>query len=111
MFHFKKDSETFKLPLRFVWGVQPFDNGNYWDPSSRGDLFLDNNFNISAIDSQVWLLSFCKELKKQPFYQVNLGPPMLPNCFIENFIQTMERRYNSFNKNYVKPILLNLIYI
>lgn len=44
------------------------------------------------MDSQAWLLGFCKELKKQPFYQANLGPPMLPNCFIENFIQTMERR-------------------
>ena len=88
-----QDTETFKLPIRFVWGVKPIDNGNYLIPSSRGDLHLDNNFNISSIESQVWLLNFCKEFKKQSFYQMRVGPPMLPNCFIENFIRTMERRY------------------
>ena len=80
------------MPIRFVWGVKPIDNGNHLDPASHGDLFLDNNFNISSVESQKWLLHFCKDFKKQPFYQLNSGPQMLPNCFIENFIRTMDRR-------------------
>lgn len=84
--------ETFKLPIRFVWGVEPVDNGNYFLPLSRGSFHLDDTFNISSTESQLWLLDFCRSLKKQPFYQMTIGPPMLPNCFIENFISTMQRR-------------------
>lgn len=86
------DLETFKLPIRFVWGVEQIDDGNYLIPTSRGSLHLDNKFNISSIESQLWLLEFCRDLRRQPFYQMTMGPPMLPNCFIENFIRTMERR-------------------
>lgn len=80
------------MPIRFVWGVKPIDNGNYLDPSSQGDLYLDDNFNISSVASQLWLLQFCKDFKTQPFYQTTTGPAMLPSCFIENFIRTMDRR-------------------
>lgn len=86
------DLETFKLPIRFVWGVEAIDDGNYLIPTSRGSLHLDNKLNISSIESQRWLLEFCKDFKRQPFYQASTGSPMLPNCFIENFIRTMERR-------------------
>lgn len=74
-----------------MWGVQPIDNGNYLDPTSRGKLYLDDTFNVSAKESQQWLLDFCKNLKKQPFYQSNFGNFLLPNCFIENFITSMSR--------------------
>lgn len=84
--------ETFKLPIRFVWGVKPVDDGNYFIPLSRGSFYTDDTMNISSIESQLWLLNFCKEFKRQPFYQMTIGPPMLPNCFIENFISTMQRR-------------------
>lgn len=72
--------------------MKPVDNGNYLDPTSRGKLFLDDTFNISAKESQQWLLDFCKNLKKQPFYQSNLGTLWVPNCFIENFISLMARK-------------------
>lgn len=88
-----QDSETFKLPIRFVWGVQPVDDGNYLIPTQRGSLHYDDTFNISSVESQQWLLDFCKDFKQQPFYQISQGPPMLPNCFIETFIRTMQRRY------------------
>ncbi|XP_058467660.1 protein dispatched [Malaya genurostris] len=88
-------TDTFKLPLRFVWGVQPVDSGNFLDPESRGSLYFDDSFNMSAPESQQWLLSFCKNLKKQTFYQMSYGL-LLPNCFIENFINWMSRRCNDF---------------
>lgn len=87
------DTETFKMPIRFVWGVRPLDNGDYLDPSAHGELMLDDRFNLSAIASQEWLLEFCRDFRRQSFYAVNGGAAaMLPNCFIENFIRTMDRR-------------------
>jgi protein dispatched 1 len=83
--------DTFKLPLRFVWGILPVDQGNYFDPFSRGHLYLDNTFNVSSIETQIWLLNFCKDLKNQTFYSTTMSP-LLPNCFIENFITWMGRR-------------------
>ncbi|XP_063707430.1 protein dispatched isoform X2 [Culicoides brevitarsis] len=84
-------NSNYKLPLRFVWGVLPFDSGNYLDPLSRGNLQLDDTFNISSPDSQVWLLGFCKILKEQSFYLSSNGA-LLQNCFIENLITWMSRR-------------------
>uniref|UniRef100_A0A1Q3F822 Putative patched transmembrane receptor n=1 Tax=Culex tarsalis TaxID=7177 RepID=A0A1Q3F822_CULTA len=96
MFWFEKiysTTDTFKLPLRFVWGVQPVDRGNFLDPERRGLLYFDESFNMSAPASQQWLLGFCKSLKNQSFYQMSYGL-LLPNCFIENFINWMARRCN-----------------
>lgn len=84
-------SESFKLPIRFIWGIKPEDTGDYLDPMSRGKIQLDDTFNVSAPESQVWLLQFCKSLKLQPFYQMPLGV-LLPNCFIENLISWMNRK-------------------
>lgn len=91
------DTETFKMPIRFVWGIRPIDNGNYLDPAAHGELLLDDRFNVSAIESQQWLLEFCRDFRRQSFYQFGIGSgggmaAMMPNCFIENFIRTMDRR-------------------
>lgn len=94
LFWFEKmytSSESFKLPIRFVWGVEAVDNGNYLDPTSRGSLQLDPSFDVSAPESQLWLLEFCKRLKKQPFYQRPFSL-LVPNCFIENMISLMSRK-------------------
>lgn len=79
------------MPLRFVWGIKPLDTGNYLDPKSHGELHLDESFNISAPESQVWLDYFCQTLKEQSFTSINSGL-LLPNCFLENFITWMNRR-------------------
>lgn len=79
------------LPLRFVWGVKPIDNGNYLDPGSLGTLEWDDSFDVSSQKAQLWLLQFCRGLRAQPFYRSTLGP-MLPNCFIESFKTFMNRR-------------------
>lgn len=94
LFWFEKmytSSDSFKLPVRFVWGVESVDNGNYLDPKSRGSIELDPSFNVSAPESQVWLLDFCQRLKQQPFYQMSFGF-LVPNCFIENLISWMNRK-------------------
>uniref|UniRef100_A0A182MN79 SSD domain-containing protein n=1 Tax=Anopheles culicifacies TaxID=139723 RepID=A0A182MN79_9DIPT len=96
MFWFEKmytTTETFKIPLRFVWGVLPVDRGNFLDPEQRGKLYFDESFNMSAPESQQWLLQFCRRIKNQTFYQTSYGL-LLPNCFIENFISWMARRCN-----------------
>lgn len=81
---------NYELPLRFVWGVLPVDNGDHLDPTNYGNLELDPDFNMSDPSSQVWLLKFCKNLKKQPFFRPMMGP-LLPNCFIETFLKSMQR--------------------
>ncbi|GAB0087327.1 Protein dispatched [Sergentomyia squamirostris] len=94
MFWFEKiytSSESFKLPLRFVWGVEPIDKGDYLNPAARGPLYLNSGFNVSLPESQTWLLNFCRKLRNQPFYQNSTGL-LVPNCFIENFYTFMMRR-------------------
>ncbi|XP_026490147.1 protein dispatched [Vanessa tameamea] len=80
-----------RMPLRWIWGIKPIDNGNHMDPFSKGKLIFDDNFSISNPKSQTWLLDFCAKIKAQPFYQSTLGP-LLPNCFIETFKVYMSRR-------------------
>ncbi|KAK9890454.1 hypothetical protein WA026_010540 [Henosepilachna vigintioctopunctata] len=81
---------NYELPLRFVWGVLPVDNGDHLDPTNLGTLELDPDFDMSAPSSQVWLLKFCKSLKREPFFRAMMGP-LLPNCFIETFMKSMQR--------------------
>lgn len=83
--------ENFNMSMRFVWGVQALDDGDYTNPNSYGNLHYDNNFNISSKPAQIWLRNFCINIRQQPFYQATFGF-LLPNCFIENFIRYMERR-------------------
>jgi len=93
-FWFEKSQHTeylAKLPMRFVWGVSPEDNGNYLEPGVKGSLVLDPTFHMASPESQMWLLRFCKNLREQPFYLPTLGP-LLPNCFIETFKSWMDRR-------------------
>ncbi|KAG5880194.1 hypothetical protein JTB14_006627 [Gonioctena quinquepunctata] len=87
----KLEQANYKLPLRFVWGVLPIDNGDHLDPSNLGTLTLDPTFDVSSPESQEWLLNFCQKLRQQPFYQSMLGP-LLPNCFMETFMKSMERK-------------------
>ncbi|KZC07514.1 Protein dispatched [Dufourea novaeangliae] len=79
------------LPLRFVWGIKPIDNGNYLDPDIIGTPEWDESFDVSHPASQVWLQQFCRDLRTQPFYRETLGP-LLPNCFIESLYNWMKRR-------------------
>ena len=93
-FGFEKEEQqdlSYKMPLRFIWGIQPLDKGSYLDPGSKGDLILDSEFDISSTDSQRWMLRFCQQVRKQTFYKPTQGP-LLSNCFMETFKEWMERR-------------------
>lgn len=77
------------MPLRFVFGILPEDNGDRLNPISKGELVLDPEFEVSSAKAQVWLLNFCKRVRAQPFYQSTQGP-MLSNCFLEPFVEWMK---------------------
>lgn len=77
--------------MRFVWGINPVDNGDYLDPRKKGKLDYDETFDISHPKSQLWLQQFCRNLRSQPFYHSTVGP-LLSNCFIESLHSWMKRR-------------------
>jgi len=79
------------MPLRFVWGVLPEDNGNHLNPGDKGTLVMDPSFDVTTKDAQNWLYRFCSELKKQDFYQYIKGDLLLSNCFIQTFKDWMSR--------------------
>ncbi|XP_020897275.2 protein dispatched homolog 1 isoform X2 [Exaiptasia diaphana] len=63
-----------KMEIELIWGVKPVDNGNYLDPDDKGTLDYDHSFNPKfTSDSQIWLSSFCKSLRKQVFYSGRSG--------------------------------------
>lgn len=80
-----------RLPIRIVWGVKPIDDGDQFDPFSRGALQMDDSFNMLGVAAQEWMLQFCRDLRKQDFYLSSMGP-LLPNCFMETFKSWMEER-------------------
>lgn len=86
-----------------MWGVLPIDDGNYLDPTSRGNIYYDSTFDIADNSSQEWLLKFCRKLRMQPFYRETYDP-MISNCFIETFKQWMERKcYDPVDRVSNKP--------
>ena len=95
------------MPLRFVWGVQAVDEGRYLDPADKGRLQLDSTFNIASTRAQKWMLGFCEEIVKQPFYlqpfaSIGMGPLTLSNCFMQTFKGWMERRcYDDLGTNII----------
>lgn len=76
--------------MRFVWGINPVDNGDYLNPYERGTPDWDETFDISHPKSQLWLEQFCRNLRSQPFYRSTIGP-LLSNCFIESLRPWMKR--------------------
>ena len=79
------------MPLRFVWGIEPLDQGDFMDPGSKGVVKFDKTFDISSTDSQRWMLKFCEQVRRQPFFKPTIGP-LLSNCFMETFKEWMKRR-------------------
>jgi len=54
-------------PTALIWGVEPADTGNYFDPKSGSLLVLDDNFDPAPTASQEYLLNFCEDFFNQPF--------------------------------------------
>lgn len=69
----------------------------------KGTLVLDNTFDISDPESQEWLKNFCQKLRQQSFYQSTIGPLLL-NCFVETFMNSMQRKcIDDFTNRNVTP--------
>ena len=76
------------LPILFVWGLEPVDNGNPWDPDDSGSIIIDKSFNLSSKASQKWLLTFCENVRNQTFYSPR--DKLYDVCFIEIMKSLME---------------------
>lgn len=88
------------MPLTIIWGVNPIDNGNKYNPYSDVTLDYDVSFNVTSPEAQQWLVDFCRALRSTEMYQKSSGP-QLTNCFIENFRQFMTRGCEGINgENY-----------
>ena len=79
-----------KMPITFCWGVIPTDNGNPWDPDDRGSIVLDERFDLSAPESQEWLLHFCSVIKMEDFYSNTTSDQLTDFCFIDGLKAMME---------------------
>ena len=63
-FMFYNYNISMRMPLRFVWGVEAVDNGDFLDPGDKGRMVADERFDLSSSEAQRWMLSFCKELRR-----------------------------------------------
>lgn len=62
-----------RMPLRFVWGILPISNARALDPSHSGNLAYDEKFDLSAQESQMWMMEFCRDLSRQSFFYDSPG--------------------------------------
>uniref|UniRef100_A0A1A8CGY1 Dispatched homolog 2 n=2 Tax=Nothobranchius kadleci TaxID=1051664 RepID=A0A1A8CGY1_NOTKA len=92
MFMFERQSNGEETPvmLTLVWGIEPTDNGDHFNPSSQGSLVFDPDFNMSRAEAQVWLRDLCARVQNQSFY----SPPSAENtdvmmdhiCLVEQLV-------------------------
>lgn len=68
--------------VRFVFGLQAADNGYHRDPDTLSNLVLDNNFDPSTTQSQIFLKDFCGNLFQNEFVHL---PYENYNCSINEF--------------------------
>lgn len=68
--------------VRFIFGLQPADNGYHRDPDTLSNLVLDDNFDPSTTQSQIFLKEFCGNLFQNEFAHL---PYENYNCSINEF--------------------------
>ncbi|XP_014345484.1 protein dispatched homolog 1 [Latimeria chalumnae] len=91
MFERVHHGEDLHMPITIIWGISPEDNGDPLNPKNKGQLNLDNSFNIANPASQAWILNFCQKLRNQTFYH-QTDEQDFTSCFIETFKQWMENQ-------------------
>ena len=69
-----------------MWGLEPGDTGDVFDPSSSTDLLLDRGFDPSSEAAQAWLLAFCDATHDAAFTQAGHG------CALEEMHQWLTER-------------------
>ncbi|CAH8460643.1 unnamed protein product [Schistosoma margrebowiei] len=61
------------LKIHFIWGPKPYDERNLYNYNhdifihSKLLLYSSSMINLTSINSRLWLLKFCNELKRMPF--------------------------------------------
>ncbi|XP_030844442.1 protein dispatched homolog 1-like isoform X1 [Strongylocentrotus purpuratus] len=88
-FSFESESEN-TMPAFIVWGIEPVDNGNHWDPDSEGTTVIDKNFDVKSPEAQTWLYDFCTDLRNASFHDNSATAPN-EFCFIDLFKGFMEK--------------------
>ena len=83
-------NEMATFPLTVVFGVWPKDGGNVLDPKDKGDIEYDVAFDIASFESRDFLTSFCRSLRRSPWYRPSQGF-QLTECFVENFDRFMRQ--------------------
>ncbi|RWS01851.1 Dispatched-like protein [Dinothrombium tinctorium] len=86
-----KKQEDYGLPVRIIFGLIPEDNGSHLNPFDRGSLTIDDDFNVTSPQAQVFLLQLCTQFRNQSFYKSTLGP-LLNNCFLETLYTWLNER-------------------
>ncbi|XP_071760357.2 protein dispatched homolog 2 [Centroberyx gerrardi] len=96
MFERQRDGEDKPVTLMLVWGVQPTDNGDHFNPRSNGSLVLNPDFNMSRPDAQIWLRDLCGRVQNQSFYSPPSSEdkdPITDNiCLVEQLIHWVSVR-------------------
>lgn len=73
-FQFVVDAEDkYKIPLYFVWGYLPRDNGKWFDHDDLGHLVVDTEFDFFSKESQSYLKKFVDNLWSSDFVHVDAG--------------------------------------
>lgn len=95
MFERQRNGEDKPVTLTLVWGVQPVDNGDQFDPKSNGSLVFDADFSMSRPEAQVWLKDLCGRVQNLSFY----APPSPEDrdltdnvCLVEQLINWLSLR-------------------
>ncbi|TNM95404.1 hypothetical protein fugu_016487 [Takifugu bimaculatus] len=95
MFERQRNGEDKPFTLMLVWGVQPIDNGDQFDPKSNGSLVFDADFSMNRPEAQVWLKDLCGRVQNLSFY----APPSPEDkdltdniCLVEQLINWLSLR-------------------
>ncbi|KAK5607072.1 hypothetical protein CRENBAI_008865, partial [Crenichthys baileyi] len=109
MFERQRHGEDKPVTVLLVWGINPTDNGDHFNPKSNGSLVFDSDFNMSRPESQVWLRDLCGRVQNQSFYSApspESKDVMTDNvCLVEQLVRWMSVRRGFFRK---KPMALSL---
>lgn len=107
MFERQRNGEDKPVMVTLVWGIEPTDNGDHFDPNSNGSLVLDPHFNMSSADAQIWLRDLCGRVRNQSFYS-RTSPEdrnmMTENiCLVEQLIHWVSLRRCSDPDDNLRP--------
>ncbi|XP_071502305.1 protein dispatched homolog 1-like [Diadema antillarum] len=87
-FAFESDLVNY-MPAFIVWGIEPLDNGNHWDPDSKGITVMDQTFNLSSETHQEWMYNLCADFRNSTFHNSEVNSTS-EYCFMDSFRDFME---------------------